>query len=109
MSKPADSRLRSWLLGALAATLLPLASPASATVTPITAESEPARPIYQLRCWQEGRLVFEENQVSLPPGKPAAKLVAIDRTGQPMYLVESTNATCLLRYRDERADPRPVP
>jgi hypothetical protein len=54
---------------------------------------------YQLRCWQHGRLVLEENDVQLPPELAASgmKLRGTDRTKRPIYVAETTNATCLIR------------
>ena len=53
---------------------------------------------YQVRCWQYGRLLFEENRVSLPPGDGyAVKITGTDAQGHPLYVAETTNATCLIR------------
>jgi hypothetical protein len=54
---------------------------------------------YQLRCWQDGRLLFEESHVALPQSDSAnyrIKLAATDRRGQPIYIAETANATCLI-------------
>lgn len=61
---------------------------------------KPARG-YVLRCWQEGRLIVEENLVSLPPtvDLSAAKLKALDTDNQAVYVTETKNATCLIRAR----------
>jgi len=70
---------------------------------------------YQLRCWQYGRLVFEENGVRLDPNDGARdasaaggrqRLRVRDREGQPIIVTETANATCLLRAeRADRGDP----
>ncbi len=63
---------------------------------------------YQIRCWQYGRLLFEENQVALPADNAqyAVKLAGTDRKGQPLLVAETKNATCLIRSAvDERAWP----
>lgn len=63
---------------------------------------------YQIRCWQYGRLLFEENQVALPAdnARYGVKLAGTDRKGQPLLVAETKNATCLIRSAvDERAWP----
>jgi hypothetical protein len=54
---------------------------------------------YTLRCWQEGRLILEEQYVSLPPIVDAAttRLQVIDRHQQPVIVAETRNATCLVK------------
>lgn len=53
----------------------------------------PAR--HRLRCWQQGRLVIEENGIELAAG--SVKLRATDSRRQPITLLETQNATCLVR------------
>jgi hypothetical protein len=63
---------------------------------------------YQIRCWQYGRLLFEENQFTLAidASQYSLKLSGTDRNGQPIYVAETKSATCLIRHaRDERAWP----
>lgn len=54
---------------------------------------------YQIRCWQEGRLLFEENHIALPVDSTrySVRMTGTDRNGKPLYVVETTNATCLVR------------
>ena len=54
---------------------------------------------YVLRCWQEGRLILEEQHVSAPMvlQSGATKLQLQDRRQQPLYVAETRNATCLVR------------
>jgi len=66
--------------------------------------SPPAAPIqrapatYQLRCWQYGRLLFDEGPVTLgAEARQGAKLVAIDRTGAPLIVTDAGGTTCLAR------------
>jgi hypothetical protein len=56
---------------------------------------------YLLRCWQEGRLIVEEDLVTLPPtvDLTAAKLRALDADRHAVYVTETRNATCLIRAR----------
>jgi hypothetical protein len=51
-----------------------------------------------LRCWQYGRLVVEERDLQPAVDISAGlKLRGTDRNKQPMYLIDTGNATCLLR------------
>ena len=54
---------------------------------------------YVLRCWQEGRLILEEQHVSAPMVSEAGatKLHLQDRNRQSLYVAETRNATCLVR------------
>ncbi len=65
------------------------------------ASRKPALSGYVLRCWQEGRLILEENHVSLPPNIDigSSKLQVLDRNNHPVYIAETKNATCLVRAR----------
>lgn len=65
-----------------------------------TAKTPPGT--YQIRCWQEGRLLFEENQVALPADSTryGVKMAANDRNGKPIYVADTRNATCLIRAVD---------
>jgi hypothetical protein len=62
---------------------------------------KPASGGYTLRCWQDGRLILEEQHVSLPPVVDAAstRLQVIDRQQQPVIVAETKNATCLVKAR----------
>ena len=64
---------------------------------------------WQIRCWQDGRLLFEENGISLPDGAQYPTLITgTDRQGRPVYVAETRNATCLIRQAvaDRSAWPR---
>ena len=54
---------------------------------------------YQMRCWQHGRLLFEQNLVDLPTdgSRYQLKVSGSDRYGRPVYVAETSNATCLIR------------
>lgn len=62
---------------------------------------------YQIRCWQEGRLLFEENHVALPTDSTryAVRMSGTDRNGKPIYVAETTNATCLIRSSSTAESP----
>jgi hypothetical protein len=52
---------------------------------------------YQLRCWQYGQLMFEENYLAIPADSAAYALRMTDRNRAPVYLVQSGGATCLIK------------
>ena len=56
---------------------------------------------YTLRCWQDGRLILEEQHVSMPPGLDSGntRLQVIDRNQRPLIVAETKNATCLVKAR----------
>lgn len=53
---------------------------------------------YRLRCWQYGRLLFDEGPVTLgPEARQAAKLVATDRHGESVFVTDNGWTTCQAR------------
>lgn len=53
---------------------------------------------YQLRCWQHGRLLFDEAPVTLGAEvRQGAKLVVTDRNGAPLLVSVAGETTCQLR------------
>lgn len=103
------------LLCAGAAALLLVALPARAT-TRLTTEVEPPPHVertlpapatapqaggYRVQCWQHGRLLFEETHLTLPAdgtSRFTLKLTGHDGNGRPVYVAETANATCRVRY-----------
>lgn len=66
---------------------------ASPTARPAAGET-----LYQVRCWQYGRLLFEERDLTLPPEVAGGlKLRGTDRNRQPVYVADTGSATCLIR------------
>lgn len=66
-------------------------------------------PPYRLRCWQFGRLIADE-VLAGPPAEldaSSAKIRALDRSRQPIYVTETRNATCVIQAR--RDAPRVPP
>jgi hypothetical protein len=64
--------------------------------------SAAASTLYQLRCWQHGRLLFEEQDVRLDDEVVGGlKLRGSDRQRHPLLLTDTGNATCLLRSTPE--------
>jgi hypothetical protein len=53
---------------------------------------------YQLRCWQYGRLLFDEGPVTLgAEARQGSRLVAIDRHGAALIVTDAGGTTCLAR------------
>jgi hypothetical protein len=114
MYKPAERAAALTL--ALAAMLAPtLAAAGVSTLEAGPAAAPGAKPAprtagpWQIRCWQEGRLLFEENGISLPDATQYSAVIAgADRQGRPVYVAETRNATCLIRQAvaDRGAWPR---
>ena len=68
--------------------------------SPGGADAQVAASSYEMRCWQQGRLVFEQNLAELPSSdgaQHALRVSGTDRDGRPVYVAETTNATCLVR------------
>jgi len=98
MSKPSDGRR---VLAALALLVPVLAVGGIVGAPALPGATEPPPPVpglYQIRCWQHGRLLFED-RITLPADAAAysIRLSGTDRNGKPMYVAETRNATCLVR------------
>jgi hypothetical protein len=55
---------------------------------------------YEMRCWQQGRLVFEQNLAELPSidgTRYTMQVSGTDRDGRPVFVAETAHATCLVR------------
>jgi hypothetical protein len=63
---------------------------------------------YQIRCWQYGRLLFEENHVALTDmARYGLRIGGTDTHGRPLYVADTQHATCLIRPAvDDRSWPR---
>ena len=65
---------------------------------PAAAPNQKAPGTYQLRCWQYGRLLFDEGPVTLgAETRQSAKLVATDRHGAALIVTDAGGTTCLAR------------
>ena len=102
MFEPTDSARR---LVAIAAVLTPALTLATVSASPVRDGSIDAKSAvgYQIRCWQHGRLLFEENHITLPAdgARSAVKISATDRDGRPIYVAATDGATCLIRPSGE--------
>lgn len=113
MSKPAETlargaRRRAWIALAgcaplLCAAAIPVAGPVPASppaaAASAAAPSAPLQGRFRLRCWQHGRLLFEQGGIGLPAGGPShgVRLAGTDGAGRPLYLADTEHATCLLQ------------
>lgn len=114
-SDPAQSRLGRWptigkvkvaALAAAASTaavagLLDDGLPARSDTAgvPAPAVTEPAKATsYQLRCWQYGRLIFEERNLGAPPSGSRVALSMASASGDSAVQVfDMGNTTCLVQ------------
>ena len=72
--------------------------PTPAPPVAAAASSQRATGTYQLRCWQYGRLLFDEGPVTLgPEARQGAKLVATDRHGGTVIVTDAGWTTCQAR------------
>lgn len=91
------------LIGALVATVLWTPVPAhagriAAERPPVVDRHPPAAPGYQVRCWQYGRLLFEERGVEIGDAPvQGLKLSGLDHRRLPVMVTDTGNATCLIR------------
>jgi hypothetical protein len=74
----------------------------STPLPPVPAPQPPARKVagtYQLRCWQYGRLLFDEGPVTLgAEARQGAKMVGTDRNGGALFVTADLGGTtCLAR------------
>jgi hypothetical protein len=105
MYKPSDKLRRTLVIIGGVAALSLLAASISAVAGVIEAERQrdagPAKkapPVLLLRCWQEGRLLFEEPLASVPAeARKSARLTVTDRNGQVLQVIDMASATCLVR------------
>jgi hypothetical protein len=69
-----------------------------AAKAPPPAANPRAQGTYRLRCWQYGRLLFDEGPVTLgPETRQGARLVATDRQGGTVIVTDSGWTTCQAR------------
>jgi hypothetical protein len=86
---------------AMAALAWMLSMSARAEVIPLTKiglQVDPATR-FQLRCWQQGRLIIDEHDVALPGDikLDGARIRGRNRGQQPVYVVEARSAVCFVK------------
>lgn len=101
-ARPPRWRILGWATAAMLLTPMAAISGLVAADADRLASRKPVS--YNLRCWQDGKLILEETYVTLPKtADPAStRLQVMDRNNQPMYVMETRNATCLVQVREER-------
>jgi hypothetical protein len=98
-----DRNKSAWVPGILSLlTLSALAVAADDGRNPLDApgakKPPPAPTAYHVRCWQYGRLLFEERDLQVPPEVIGGiKLRGTDRNKQPVVVTDTGSATCLVR------------
>lgn len=72
-------------------------------------KAEPTR--YSMRCWQYGRLLFDETLAQLPPETEATtiKLQGADRAHATYHLLDTRTAVCLVKPAADRGAWPAVP
>jgi hypothetical protein len=71
---------------------------APAKAAPPGSGAQQQTPRYHLRCWQDGRLLFEQAVATLPADAGrSTRLHAKDGSQEPVIVYETRNATCMAR------------
>lgn len=104
MSSPAKPSMPGRTLRTAVVAAVALASLAAGAARIVTDAPPPPVPRttlesgYQVRCWQYGRLLFEERAIQLGAEAPGGvKLQGTDARRQPLMVTDTGNATCLIR------------
>lgn len=103
MSNPSRLLAAALIAAVLGVLILPMLGHAGTVVSekPVVAERAVPAPTpgqYQVRCWQHGRLLFEERDIELAGDMVSGlKLRGTDRYRQPLMVSDTGNATCLIR------------
>ena len=80
--------------GSAHAAVIDGAPPAKASPSP----GSTAAPRFHLRCWQNGRLLFEQAVAALPADAGrSTRLQSKDGAQEPVIVYETRNATCMAR------------
>lgn len=85
-------------LGLLAASIGAVAGVIDAERQREAAPAKKTPPVLLLRCWQEGRLLFEEPLSSVPPEtRKNARITVLDRENRSLQVIDMAGAICLVR------------
>jgi hypothetical protein len=68
------------------------------------APSKPASSAHQIRCWQQGQLILEENNLEVPGDALSNSLALRAADRSPVYLLDTLNATCLIKKLGDEQD-----
>ena len=89
------------LIAILLLALLPVTAQAADShrgAAPAKGSSTGSAVTYELRCWQEGRLILQERVLKMPKtGSSQSNLRLQDRHGRPIRVHETRNAICLTK------------
>jgi hypothetical protein len=78
--------------------------------TPVVAKPKAPPLTYQLRCWQHGRLLFDEGPVALgAEARQGAQLVVTDRSGTPLIITVAGETVCQARPYLSNPPPAAAP
>jgi hypothetical protein len=105
MSYPSKLLAAALLAAIVGVLLLPLLGNAGTVAGEPAPPAERATPskLYHVRCWQYGRLLFEERDVELSADAVGGlKLHGLDRNRRPLMVSDTGNATCLIRIQPRR-------
>ena len=82
----------------------PIVPPLQDVPPAVSQRQTPEAPI--LRCWQEGRLIVEQDRVSLAQVPPGAYLLRKkDRKGTPIYVFDLANGLCVMSTEGVPVEP----
>jgi hypothetical protein len=73
-------------------------TPSSSSPATGAASQATPSPRFHLRCWQDGRLIFEQAVATLPAeAGRSTRIQAKDAAREPVIVYETRNATCMAR------------
>jgi hypothetical protein len=58
----------------------------------------------QIRCWQQGQLILEENNLEVPGDAIGNSLALRAADRSPVYLLDTLNSTCLIKKLGDEQD-----
>ena len=110
-NRPAPRFARSALAVAVALACGGAVADVTLEAAPAAREPGESRAIYQVRCWQKGRLILDETGVALPAdiASGAVRLRGRDRLQRPLFVVETANATCFVKPESATFPPHGMP
>jgi hypothetical protein len=68
------------------------------------APSKAAASGHQIRCWQQGQLILEENNLEVPGDAIGNSLALRAADRSPVYLLDTLNSTCLIKKPGDEQD-----
>jgi hypothetical protein len=84
------------------------ASSEETAATPSAGEKAPkptaSKAKNQIRCWQQGQLILEENNLEVPGDAIGNSLALRAADRSPVYLLDTLNSTCLIKKPGDEQD-----